>query len=421
MDEVLRTVRVAEFDPLMRFLERSYGQGVGSFEDYAPRLYQRTPEACASAYVIERDGRILSHVGLYAIETVTTNVSLTVGGIGGVGTLPDERGKGYMSRLLRHVIGEMRERGYPISWLGGDRQRYNAFGWEQAGCTYYLDFSRRSLDRAGVEPVSLQERRPSEAVETIARYQSLAACHARRPYLALQICRQRLRTWITEDGYAVVRAPAWQAPTVIELVSASGREAGMIRALMDWTFQDQFTCLLSAWDRERLAHILPAAMGWHIGGGGMYRIVDLGQLLQAAKGFLDERAANLRDFELSIGIREEDRTQVTTLVACGGSIEVSPGRQAETYVELSPITAARLFVGGGSGRKRGVDPGRADGPAAPPRARAAPGQGVRSLVRPAKLCLRSIRERRDADEHGETRMIIEAYLRIFSKSGQRRL
>jgi predicted N-acetyltransferase YhbS len=345
-DDAIRNLQLEEFDGLMRFLERCYGASPGWFEREHPHRYRPTAEMCATAYVIERSGQIVSHVGLYPIEVIVHGISISIGGIGAVGTLPSARGEGYMTKLLCHVIHVMREQGYPLSWLGGDRQRYNAFGWERAGVTYDLKFSRRSLDRTGVEPVPVEARFPADAVDIVERFQRLAVCHVRRPNLALQLRKEELRIVTAEDGYAIVQGSLFGPLSILELVSASGQESGMIRALLDWTGRSEISWEIPAWEGERLARLMPCVKQWRAGGWQMYRVVDLTRLLALVKPILCRRAAPLRDFGLSIGIREHDRTDVATLCVRDGHVEVIPGRNAEQYVGWSSVEAARLLLGG---------------------------------------------------------------------------
>jgi hypothetical protein len=120
----------------------------------------------------------------------------------------------------------------------------------------------------------------------------------------------------------------------------------MIRAMLDDTFGDQASWEISVWDRERLARVMPSVARWQSGYSGMYRIVDLTQLLTRAKPFMASRAAALRDFDITIGIREHDRTTLTTVAVQDGGVEVQPGRHSRMYVELSPVIATRLSLGG---------------------------------------------------------------------------
>ncbi|MEA3309053.1 MAG: GNAT family N-acetyltransferase [Chloroflexota bacterium] len=342
MELPIHTLPPSEFESFMRFMERAYGHSKGFFQRAYPHLYQPTPERCATYYVIEKDGEILSHVGLYPIQVVTAGVELTVGGIGGVATSPAARGKGYMTRLLHHVIAEMRSQEYPLSWLSGDRQRYNAFGWELASNFYRLIFSRRSLNWGDAAPVQIEEVLPVDAMAHIARFMPYPD---RRPELENQLHKADLRVWITADGYAIAQGQERQQIKLIELVSASGNEIGLIYAVLEWNFGERLFWDLSVWDQERLARVMPY-VAWQSGQADLYRINNLTQLLQQAQPFLERRAAGVRDFALTLGIREYDRLTATTIVVQTGKLQICSGRHASRHIELTPITAVRLVLGG---------------------------------------------------------------------------
>lgn len=347
----IRTLRVEEFEKLMRFIERAFGHSVGFFQRVYPHLYRPTPGACDWAYVIEEEGEILSHVGLYPIEVVTAGVALKVGGIGAVATAPEARGHGYMTALLQHAIAEMRRLDYPVAWLGGDRQRYNTFGWENAAPAYHLTFSRRSLNWADVTPTPVEEVPPWEAEAAIAEWMPHPDCHARRPRLTQQLHKQGLRVWLAEDesGYVIAQVGNEEDDEdiqLIELVSASGDEVGLIRAVLDWTFEERTIWTLSAWDATRIARVMPAVAAWRLEESGMYRVNDLTALLQAAQPWLHSRAAGLRDNAVCIEVTSPEASTLTTLSIINGQLEVRAGCHAKPRIELSPVLAARLCFGG---------------------------------------------------------------------------
>ncbi len=346
MTTKIRTLRVEEFEDFMRYVERAFGHSVNFFRGFGPHIYEPIPEVCAWGYVIEENGKIVSHVGVYPIEVVTAGVPLTLGGIGAVSTAEDARGKGYMTQLLYHAIDEMRAKGYPASWLGGDRQRYNTFGWEVASTVYRLSFSRRSLGRAEVARIPVEEVLPWDAKDHIARLMTLPPCHVRRPRLEALLRRRDLRVWINKDGYAMADGQERDHVRIIEIVSASGKETEMIHSIIAWVHGDQAAVEMSPWDEERVARMMPYTNYWSTGYSGMYRINDLTALLQAALPVLQRRAVCLRDFAVAIGMREHDRTLVTTVAVQDGMVQIEAGQNAESYVELTPITAARLFFGG---------------------------------------------------------------------------
>jgi predicted N-acetyltransferase YhbS len=350
MTTKIRTVRVEEFEDFMRYVERAFGHSVDFFRHFGPHIYKPTPEVCAWGYVVEENGKIVSHVGVYPLEVVTASVPLRLGGIGAVSTAVEARGKGYMSRLLHHAINEMRAQGYPASWLGGDRQRYNSFGWEVAALSYQLIFSERSLGRANVAPAAIEEVRPWEAAAHIARLMPLPDCHACRPDLEAQLHRQNLRVWVTDDGYAIANGQDRDHVKLIELVSASGKEAEIIRAIITWNHGEAAMWELSVWDETRIARVMPHVSYWKTGYSNMYRINDLTAVLRAALPWFERRAAGLRDFVVMLGLREHDRTQTTTIAVRDGVAQVEAGRHAEHdaehYIELDSLSATRLIFGG---------------------------------------------------------------------------
>lgn len=346
MTTEIRTVRAGEFDDFMRFMERAYGHSRAFFTRFYPHLYRPTPEACANCYVIEEACQIVSHVGLFPILVSAAGVALTLGGIGGVATSPQARGQGHMTRLLRHAIDEMHARGYPASWLGGDRQRYNAFGWEMAGLSVQMTFSRRSLGWHDVIPVSIEAAFPEEALPVVAAHHHHRACHTQRPDLRAKLSRQDLRFWIAADGYVIARGQGRDHVKIIELVSASGNEARLLRAVLDWNFADDVTWELSAWEHARLARVIPYAADWRMDEHGMYRINDLTALLDAALPHLTRHVTGLRPTAATLSLRESETVTHTTLIVENNAVHVRAGQHAEPTIELSVIDAARLVFGG---------------------------------------------------------------------------
>ncbi|MDF1513618.1 MAG: GNAT family N-acetyltransferase, partial [Anaerolineae bacterium] len=311
-----------------------------------PHITRPTEETCSWTYVILENGDIVSHVGLYPIETTVAGVSLNIGGIGGVSTALKARGKGYMTRLMNHIINEMRRIGYPVSWLSGDRQRYGSFGYDSASQLYQMTFTRRSLEWHKVESIAVEEVMGDEALDTVRTYFTKQVCFARRPHLERHLQRTDLRFFVTEGGYAVLAGQDRQHIHILELVSTTGNEERIIKALINWNHGESADWSLSLWDKSRLTRLSPLASYIRSGFNGMYRINDLTGLLLAAKPVMAMHASALRDFDISIGIVERDRTQVTTISVKNGELAISPGGHTAKYVELSPTSAVRLFLGG---------------------------------------------------------------------------
>ena len=88
--------------------------------------------------------RFAANVSVFPFVTVIEGRKLKVAGIGSVATDPDFRGKGYASRLMKHLDGRLREEGYDLSILWGFRF-YRSFGYEMAVPREKFYFSNRHL------------------------------------------------------------------------------------------------------------------------------------------------------------------------------------------------------------------------------------------------------------------------------------
>lgn len=133
-----RKVKKKEFDKLMRSLERVYGHPKGFFPLHYPTVWGRETADLENRFIIKEGGKIVSHVGLFPLKVKVGKEIAKVGGIGGVATLPEWRGKGLMTKLLNHTIKKMEKENYPFSVLWGDRQRYGNF-WEISIFLFPLD------------------------------------------------------------------------------------------------------------------------------------------------------------------------------------------------------------------------------------------------------------------------------------------
>ncbi|PIU50953.1 hypothetical protein COS91_07030 [Candidatus Desantisbacteria bacterium CG07_land_8_20_14_0_80_39_15] len=142
-----RPAREEEYDDLMRLLERSYERVREFFQNQYPHIWKKENVQFENRFIIKKDGRIVSHVGLTPLNLIVDDKVIKAGGIGGVGTDPDFRGLGFMSELLKYAIAKMKEHRFPISILGGDRQRYGSFGWETTGANLATILSKRNLKK----------------------------------------------------------------------------------------------------------------------------------------------------------------------------------------------------------------------------------------------------------------------------------
>lgn len=146
-----RPAREEEYDELMRLLERAYKKVREYFQDNYPQVWKRENVDFKNRFIIKKDGRIASHVGLIPLNLIVDGKAIKAGGIGGVGTDPDFRSSGFMSELLKYTIMKMKESGFPISVLWGDRQRYGSYGWEWTGAKLTTLLTKRNLQKLNLK------------------------------------------------------------------------------------------------------------------------------------------------------------------------------------------------------------------------------------------------------------------------------
>ncbi|MBQ6248166.1 MAG: GNAT family N-acetyltransferase [Kiritimatiellae bacterium] len=121
------------------------------FEDIYPDLFLEDDDVLGRHAVIREGGRIVACVGTYLIPVQLGGRRIMTAGVGQVATDPAARGKGCMTALINHELDRCRDEGALVAWLGGRRDRYAHFGFDDAGLLYdyWLDVhSVRDIPRS---------------------------------------------------------------------------------------------------------------------------------------------------------------------------------------------------------------------------------------------------------------------------------
>jgi len=343
----IRSLARDEFDSFLRFLERCYGHSYGFFPRAYPDLYTPDVQSLDRFVVAVEDGAIVSHVGAFPMAVWAGPARISCCGIGGVATLPEARGKGHMTHLMSETLRRMRARGESLSILWGDRQRYGHFGYETCGLKTVLTLTLRSLSQSGVQAVAMQEVNPLDpkVVAHIQGLQGLAPFRVERPWLDLTLARQGVRAFVCDDGYLLARHESRDLE-VQEAVSASGNEPGMLLGALQRSFGGRATIEVASMQDKAAQRLARGASGWRMAPQGMMRVVDWPLLASSLKAALEQNAAHVKPFSVSVGCEGEDGVEWATIKWNGESLEVSQGRRAdETYILGPGELAAHLFGG----------------------------------------------------------------------------
>ena len=144
-EQKIRLVRKEEFEELMGLMNTSFGfvEEEAKFEYILPKLYFKDNKNMIHYGVFE-NGKMVASVGLYFMTFVSKYGTLKAGCVGAVSTHPDYRKKGYFSMTIKKVIKYAKNHHFDILFLGGNRFRYNHFGFENAGRKLVFNISRRT-------------------------------------------------------------------------------------------------------------------------------------------------------------------------------------------------------------------------------------------------------------------------------------
>ena len=146
MSTAIARLTAADFEEAMDVLNFSFGfEHPHNFETLLPVLYHPGAEAMSWNWALREEGSIRAIVGVFPLTWKLGDATLRIAGVGGVSCHPRYRKRGFMGQLMRHCVEAMREEGYPLSWLGGQRQRYGYYGYEKCGINYQLSLAPNNV------------------------------------------------------------------------------------------------------------------------------------------------------------------------------------------------------------------------------------------------------------------------------------
>lgn len=147
-DMTISTCLPSEYAELVQFLNDAFEKNEKQwFLKYYCHIFHNDPRLIACNNLVRINGQLVGAIGVYPIGLRIGNARLSVGGVGSVSTRKELRGKGVMSYMLEHVIRQMQEQKFDISWLSGGRFRYSNYGWQKGGRHYSFTIHRPDIER----------------------------------------------------------------------------------------------------------------------------------------------------------------------------------------------------------------------------------------------------------------------------------
>ncbi len=212
MSREIVTLGLDDYDEMIGFLNGVFTEAHGphDFECLLPKIYRRSADAIAWNQGIREEGELRGVVGIFPIDWQVGDLTLSAAGIGGVATDPQHRGVGYMRELMSHCVERMIDAGYALSYLGGQRQRYQYYGYERCGatCSYQCN-GRNFRDSAPgsvvtIEPLSADDSTGIAAVHALRHAQrSYCLCSEADCFAVLSSWNQRPQVVLNQSGETV--------------------------------------------------------------------------------------------------------------------------------------------------------------------------------------------------------------------------
>jgi len=297
--DVPRLAQKGEFVEIMNFIDLVFRPGQAGrliMQRQYPHLFQNKAQYWQRITTLRDGGELVGCLGIHPVDLRFEEVQLRAGGIGQVATHPQRRGEGIMGTMLNDAIARMYKAGYSISILGGDRQRYGWFGWENGGVRQVYQVTPRSLGKAA----AIERRLPLKRLDTSAATMGkLHQCTLHHPYWALRPKREIVplfkrngrEVWICQAGrrFAYVVLNNRTGLGVDEMGGDADLAVSILRVLMGrrrW----QNISVVTGPNTDQIDLIRPFAAGWNRQCDGMIKIINLPLLLEQLTPLLKRRA-----------------------------------------------------------------------------------------------------------------------------------
>eukprot|EP00929_Paragymnodinium_shiwhaense_P120203 TRINITY_DN92100_c0_g1_i1.p1 TRINITY_DN92100_c0_g1~~TRINITY_DN92100_c0_g1_i1.p1 ORF type:complete len:400 (+),score=56.93 TRINITY_DN92100_c0_g1_i1:76-1275(+) len=184
MIEEVVTAVADDFEEICRHLSTSF-DGT-DFKRFHPRIYRQ--HRATWHRLCRREDAIASCALIAPCDWLVGDSVLKVAGVGSVSTASSVRGRGYMQKLLEHCSKELQEAGVDLAVLGGQRQRYGHYGFENCGSVVELSFNganakhrESNLHRMTFAPMSSQTNEELIAAAALHRRRRLRVCREDEP------------------------------------------------------------------------------------------------------------------------------------------------------------------------------------------------------------------------------------------------
>ncbi|MDR1445198.1 MAG: GNAT family N-acetyltransferase [Treponema sp.] len=356
------TAEPEDYEELIDFCNYvfSHAHGPTDFPALLPKLYRREYFMQGRHYTTREDGRIRAVVGAYPLSLNVLGTVLPARGIGMVSVHPYARSRGYMRTLMETALADMRRDGIVLSCLGGQRQRYEYFGFTPAGIQTVFECRRsnirHTLGKDFSSPFSVRplNNGDGELAEICRFHRSKAARFEREEEKIFDILSSwKNRIFAFRDGsgvagYLVYNAGENTIPEInLEEPALMAQALGcFLNHLGKTGDRDLVYVNAQPWETAKLEALSAFAEDYRVTTAYSFAVFDWQPLLSALLR-LKAAGGTLPDGEALFRITGGEGAAKTPeccfrIAVEQGHAQVSPG-VGDGAIVLDPLRAARLF------------------------------------------------------------------------------
>lgn len=276
-----------EKDEIIDFIDYVFSKAhrPHDFATLLPKLYGDEGDAAAHHIIVREEGKIAAALLCYPVVMHAGAKEYMTLGIGSVSTHPRARGKGYLGEMMKLADARAKELNAAFAVLGGQRQRYQYYGYDHAG--YQLrarletDNVRHALRDVVTDGIELAKMTQNDVPAALALLKKQPCYCARSEEAYLEI----LRSWNNEP-FAVLRngkAVGFGAKRqnqdgchVAELLLEQEADFPAVMKKLSSLHGDLSICA-APWERERAKWLAAVCEEYVLQPNNMYKIYDKAQ------------------------------------------------------------------------------------------------------------------------------------------------
>lgn len=345
-----RQARSEEEREILDFSNMVFAMTAGpiDFRRVYPPIYGRSGFSRFHIIAKDEENRLVSSIAVKPMMLkLAKDESLSAGYLGTVATHPLERDKGHMKELMRLSLERARAEGMELVALGGQRQRYNHYGFEIGApvITFYLNEN------------NLKDRPIREEFEFIAlsKADSQIVDRAYDAYRALEMCADRSREDFADilrtaggEGYAFIsqgefRGYVYANGHDIYEHSFTGLHAmeNIARCWLRFRACKEFEFTAAIHQKSTIAQLGAFAESWSLHDDMMIHVLNWSSVLNKLMSFKARHEA-LRDGKAFVEIKGQARLklQVKDNQVC---VEEAGDKSSSPCISFTPCEAILRF------------------------------------------------------------------------------